>query len=457
VTRETTPGSAGWFSRWREDPILRRVVANSSWLLSARGINVPLGLLESILVTRLLGVQGFGILGIVITIITVINRLASFRMNDMVVKYLSESVARKQPGESAATLKAGLLAEGAASLVAFAVAVVAAPVTARLFLGGPENTHLILGYAFVILANSVVETTAGVLQVFNRFEIQAITNVLRKVVVLLGIGLSWALSAGLTGVLAAYVVSNWVASLYQLWQTIRVTRKELGDGWFRAPLALIRTRFREMARFALATNLGASLSLLVKESDLLWLAYFRTPVEAGYFKLATMLLKIPFAASSPLVSAVYPELARFAARRDVQGIRKLLASSTKLSATLLIPVCTLLVVTAPWLVGKFYGSEFLPAVPALYILLVGLALANLFFWTRPVLLALGQPFIPLRIGISTAVLKVALALLLVPRFGYLALAGILSGLFVLAIILFLVAIRSNLRRFESEEANPDAP
>lgn len=60
---------------WGEDHLLKRVVKNSAFLFASNAINAIL----SILTANLLGVAVFGVLGIVISFVSNINRLLSFR------------------------------------------------------------------------------------------------------------------------------------------------------------------------------------------------------------------------------------------------------------------------------------------------------------------------------------------------------------------------------------------
>ena len=81
-----------WLTRLSErllqTELLRRVVKNSAYLFSATGISAALSMLQGILAARLLGVYAFGMLGAITQFTTVINILASFRMNELVVKYV---------------------------------------------------------------------------------------------------------------------------------------------------------------------------------------------------------------------------------------------------------------------------------------------------------------------------------------------------------------------------------
>ena len=105
--------------RFLENPLVRRVIRNSGYLLSGSMIAALLSMGQSALSARLLGVAGFGLLGIVTQFATVVNGLTSFRMGQLVVSYVSEFTALDQPQHAAAVFKAAGLAEIVSSLIAY--------------------------------------------------------------------------------------------------------------------------------------------------------------------------------------------------------------------------------------------------------------------------------------------------------------------------------------------------
>ncbi|GAH50559.1 unnamed protein product [marine sediment metagenome] len=80
----------GIFNRLIGNELIRRVVKNSGYLFSATGAAAALSMLQSILVARLLGVTDFGILATIMLFTSVVNKFASFRMSELVVKYVGQ-------------------------------------------------------------------------------------------------------------------------------------------------------------------------------------------------------------------------------------------------------------------------------------------------------------------------------------------------------------------------------
>jgi O-antigen/teichoic acid export membrane protein len=94
------------------------------------------------------------------------------------------------------------------------------------------------------------------------------------------------------------------------------------------------------------------------------------------------------------------------------------------------------------LIQFLYKPEFLPSYSALIVLLIGLLVANTFYWRRIALLALGQADFPAKVNFVLAILKVGGILLLVPRYGFLASAALLSGFYIAGSIISIWKIRS---------------
>ena len=112
---------------WKEDNLLRRIVRNSSYLFGSNVISAVLSFGQTIIAVRLIGVTSWGLVAVVQTFASNINRFLSFRMSEVVVKHLGPSLADEQKQEAAALVKAAGLTEAAMSIIGFLVVVALAP------------------------------------------------------------------------------------------------------------------------------------------------------------------------------------------------------------------------------------------------------------------------------------------------------------------------------------------
>ncbi|NPV55647.1 MAG: oligosaccharide flippase family protein [Anaerolineae bacterium] len=414
-----------WMAAWQDDPRMGRILRNTGMLFSSNTISLGLSVAQSILAARLLGVELFGVLGTITVFASTINRLFSFRMGELVVRYVSAYLTDERPDKAAAVVKAALLAEALTTVVAFIFLVFTARLGAQVFAKDVNFTPYFLVYGISVLGSLVVETSTGILQVDNRFRSQATVNLAQSALTALVIAVAYITNAGLWLVLAAYLIGKMILGIAPAVLAWGSLKRLLPQRWWTASFDLLPPR-RELVSFAMSTNMSATINLLVRDSELLWVAFFLSPLEAGYYKVALAIINLTVLPITPFISTTYPEISRTVAEKRWSALRNLLKRVTALSAGWIALVTVGLALFGKWLIG-LYGWEYLPAYPAMMVLLVGTGFANIFFWNRPLLLAFGKPAFTFRAALVVGLLKMSLAFPLVPRFGNVAEAALLSG------------------------------
>lgn len=416
---------------WKEDPLLQKVVKNSGYLLSSNVFAMLLSIVQSIFAGRLLGVVGFGIIGTVTIFASTINRLLSFRMNELVVKYYGESMSTHQTQRAASVIKAAALAEGTSAVLSFIILVIFAPLAAARLTDNAALAPYFILYGTIILANLVYESSTGILQVNNKFRSQAIINMAASILTA-GI-IAWAFFAhrGILEVLIAYLAGKFLLGIGTIILGFGDLNRILGSGWWKTSFSYLPP-FKELARFAFSTNLSSTIIMLVRDNEILWIAYFLTPLDVGYAKTALAIINLVLIPITPLISTTYPEINRAVVSKNWGQLRSLLKRVTLISAGWTIFAGIGLVIFGRWLLG-LYGPDFIPAYTPMLIFLVGLGFANILFWNRPLLLSLGLPMVPYRISLWCGMAKISLAFLLVTKLGINFEAFLLSAFFVISV------------------------
>ncbi len=179
----------------------------------------------------------------------------------------------------------------------------------------------------------------------------------------------------------------------------------------------------------------------------MWVAFFLSPVAVGYYNVALGVINLVSMPITPFIRTTYPELSRSVAQHSWLQVRRLLRRVTILAGGWTGATSIGLVILGPLFI-RFYGKAYLPAYPALLVLLVGFGMANILFWNRALLLSLGLPQYAFKVMAWAGLAKVGLAFLLVPRFGFVAEAALLSGWFVISIGLIVWRGLSEVRRAE---------
>jgi O-antigen/teichoic acid export membrane protein len=434
---------------WWHDKLLRGVLKNSSFLFSSNTVTAALGIVNSIFATRLLGVEGLGLVTIVQTFVTNVNRLLSFRMSEVVVKYLGQVLATGQSesmeqtsesanadqhitrnSQAAALIKGIALVEATTSTLAYLVLLLLADWAARVLAKQPSVAILYPFYGLMLLANLVYETSSGVLQTHKRFDRLALINTIQSILTASLILLAFLLRLNVIAILAAYLVGKSFAGVAISILAFRQMNQTAGHGWWRASLKQV-SDWRGIWSFAVNTNLNGTVNLITRDNAYLYLAYLSPAYIAqtyvGYFKLGLSIINFITLPIDPFIWPTYAEITRTIALHQWQKTRSLLKQVSSIAGAWTVTVAAGIAIFGWWLIPLVYGPSTLPVYPVVLILLVGYGMANIFNWNRPLLLAFGKPSFPLLVSLFVGVVEILFILWLVPQYGYLMMSAILSG------------------------------
>ena len=421
-----------WIKDWNQDRLLNSVLRNTGYLFSSNGVSMVLAMVQSIFAARLLGAAGVGVLGSITVFATTVKNLLSFRMSELVVKYAGDDLVKGNHDRAAALIKVVGLAEALNSIVAYLILFVAAPLAARLFAKDVTTFNLFRIYGLYILGSMVSETSLGVIQLDKRFRDQAAINLTQSILTAAIIFAAYVGGGGMTTILLAYLLGKLFLGAGSALLALQSLRRLFGQGWWQAPISNL-PNWRKLGKFAISTNLSATVNLVVRDSEHLWVAYFLSPEAAGFYKIGLAMVNLVVMPITPFINTTYPEISRTVELREWPRLRRLLRRVTWISGTWTIGAGVFLAFFGKWLIGLLYEPEFIPAYPVLMVLLVGFGFANIFFWNRPLLLSFGLPMFPFYAMLVSGVLKVALAFPLVPRYGNVAEAALLSLYFLLSV------------------------
>lgn len=408
-----------------EDHILTRVLKNTGYLFSSTSLGLLLSLVQSIFAARLLGVAAFGLVGIVTSFVSNVNRLFSFRMGEFIIHYLGRELTEDNRQKAGAVVKAAMLTEAVTSLVAFAALLALAPFGARYIAKDMQALPMIQLFAVSILAKLVSETSLGILQITNHFRTQAVINVIQSVITALLILLAFLLQGSIYFVLSAYLVGKILLGISPAILAFYYLPRHLQRGWWKTPLSVLPP-FKEIAQYTLSTNLSGTVKMLASESEPLWVGFFLDKQAVGLYKLALSIVNPLMMPITPFITTTFPEMTRSIVARLWSQLRRLLKRVTLISASWTGLVLLVMLLLGRWLIKLFYGIEFVPAYPATMVLLLGFGFANIFFWNRSLLLSFGKANIPLYVLFSAAVVKIALGFWVVPCWGIAGEAILLS-------------------------------
>ena len=377
----------------------------ASLLLRFSGLALQFG--GSVLVARLLGVEGFGVYSYAFTIASILGVLAGLGMAPLASRELPRFLARGEYG----VVRGYLLSEAILTLGTGALCVailfgIEASGIASIPLGWPLVSAIVLSQA-VILGFSAL------LNGFQRIVLsQFIENIFRQVIFIGVIG--GAALAGYTvtpaGVFTVSALSTLPVLALMIYAAHRAMRSDLKPGqpmqvflraWIPAGIALLVMTF--------ATQLQTNL-------DVLMVGAMGTDADVGRYRTASRAIDLVLIANAITVQVLGPMLSRALAQDDRAAAQRLISESAMVTAGIGLAICAVLAFAAKTYLGLF-GGGFVEAAPAMRILLVGQAIGLLCGPVSVVLIMLGHEMKMMLVNLLSLAVNFGLNLVLIPRYG----------------------------------------
>lgn len=429
-------------------------------MFSSSTISIAFVAVQSILAASLLGAEKLGWITVVISFVTTINQLFSFRMGEFVIRFFTKIREESDLPHACAVIKASVLVEGVTSICAFVFLYFFAPLGAAYFVSKFDpvvTVSLIRLFGIAILANLATETANGVLRITNHYKTQAAITLIQSMITFSFITLAFIFKWGFKEVLWAYLIGKIFIGVSPMVMAAVVMNREFGQNWWHNRVSILPS-IKEMTHFVVSTNLSATIKQLSNESEPLWIGFFLNETAVGLYKVAMSLANLLTIPVTPLIQTAFPEITRSVVSKKWAQLRKLLRQITLISSLWTVPASLFIVIFGKWILATFYTPrfEFVPAYSPMIILLIGYAVSNIFFWNRSLLLSFGKANIPLYVLAVCGILKMGLAFFVVPLFGINGEAALLSGYFVVSTGIMILVGYQMIHKAESKEILTEA-
>ena len=419
-------------SKFKDDPLLGKVMRSSGKLLSANTISLGLSVLQGAMVARLFAPEGLGLLKVVMVYASTVNSILSFRMSELVVRYGGEYLAKGEKDKASAIIKSAGLAEAVVSLLAFLIVLFTAGLAEKYFTQSTGISWMFVIYALGLLANFNVETSTGILQVTHKIELQGVFNLTQNILATLIIGAAFLWHGTLPIVLGAYLLGKVILGLGMFIAAQFQLHKILGEGWWKVPLSRL-TATRDLIRFAVSSNISATIIKIFRESELLWVAFFLPTGIVGLYSVVYTIVSFIAIPADPLISTTFPEINRLVVQKAWPQLKDFLRKVTTLSFAYNLLIGIAFVLLGRWIILIYSGVKYLNAYPALIALTIGIVFNYILFWNRPLLLSLGLPDFPIWVTLAVGLIKVSLAFWLIPKYGIVAAGALLSYYYIASV------------------------
>jgi O-antigen/teichoic acid export membrane protein len=402
----------------------RRVAWNTIAQAAARIVTLALSVLTTVLLTRHLGVSGYGVYVTVTVYVPFFALFFDAGLTIFVVRSLSSDQPRSDLFREALGLRLALALP--VTLLAFAVA-------ALLYGGGDEATTrnaIAIGLPIIFFATAAAATSA-LFQARLQMDRVALSEIVGQLVATSLIVLFVISGLSIYAVVAAAVAGTFVnmALLLLLARRIESVRPLLLPG-----------RWAVLLRKALPLGLALMIATVYFRADAVLLSILKDPHAVGIYGVAYRLVEAVIAFAGFFYISIFPLLSQAAARRDLENLRDVAQRSFDVLVLAAVPVVFGTVLLAPQIVHALAGDGYEAAVTPLRVVIVGAGLMFVNGLFSFVLIALDRQLTLLWTSLASLAINVALNLVLIPAYSYNGAAAVATGSEVLAFGALLVLV-----------------
>lgn len=394
----------------------KRLLKNSSKLLSGSFIASILNLLALSFTSKHLGANQLGLLVIAQTFVIVIDNIVNFQPWQALIKYGINNKNESNTEGFKAIIKITFLIDAGTALFAFVIAQVIHDFIIEFLSWDEEVSYLIKIYAFVILTN-LKSLSIGVLRIYNQYGHLSIVNVLVSIVRILGVLLLVYLEGTIVGFLILWLLCEVLNNTLLFLLCLKELRKNTLLDFLQSSTKNFNKINKGYFKFVITSNVHSTIRQLSREIDILIVGTYLAPSDVGIFKIVKNLTKPLLKIIDPFYQVIYPELVSFYEDRKFHEFLSVIRNTTLFSSILMIISYIIFFFTGYYIIDLLFGGEFIYSKKILDFYLIAISIAIATFSWQPAMLASGQAPLSLKIQIISTIVYYVVLFFLISNFA----------------------------------------
>lgn len=395
------------------------IISKIIFLLSGYGVNI--------VAARKLGPESYGIIGVIIALMTVMNLFFYSGFPKAAAKYLSEN---KQFNKS--IIKKTSYFQLIFLCITVSILIVIAPFLANLLRDPSLTPYIYLAIAVVPFYAIFSLYADGFLNGYRFFKKQAYAGIVfsftkfSAVIIFLFIGLH------INGVILGYLAAAFFGFLLAFFYFKKI--KKEGNSIFPT---------KKLISFSIPTILFSICILLIFNIDVLLVkAILQENIDTGYYTSASMIARMPYYMFSGLALSILPSISFSISQNNTMQTKNQITQSLRYMLLILAPIIVLISATAKPLVSLLFSATYRSAAQPLQIVVFGLGFLAFFNILSHIAMGSAKPKIPVLTAGIILLVAIALNIYLIPIYNITGAAlattlAALLGMIIMAIIIYL--------------------
>ncbi|MEA3479820.1 MAG: oligosaccharide flippase family protein [Bacteroidota bacterium] len=375
----------------------RRFLRDVVGVLNSNVFSLACGIGVSILLTRILGPEGFGLYSAIAIIPIIVVSLTHLGIRGASIFHLGKKL--YDENELVSTIMVLLIFSSTAGIIL--------SIIAYYFYQEPDFNLLWIALILLIIpARLAIIYIGGVFlgkdEIKKANNLNWMTNLIHLV---LAIILVWLMDMSILGAIISMLVSSLLIGGYAIYQVTSI---------FDVKLRIHKKIIVELLKLGVLFSVAFFFIQLNFRLDILLLQKLSSEQEVGIYSLgahvAELLWQIPLAISIVVFS-------RTANIEETELMEKHTGKLLRITFLLAVLAAVAIFITAPYIIPFVFGAEFIPSVRIIQYILPGIILIVIYRILSGHLAGLGKPQVTIYIFAPALVINILLNLLWIPEYG----------------------------------------
>jgi len=320
-----------------------------------------------------LGPESLAILVLAQTYALIFNDLFNIQTWESMIKFGSAKV--KSTGITN-VIKANFFLDLVSAILAFVLALLLLKPAVVLLGWDTSYLNIFSLYSFSILFN-ITTFTIGIPRLFDKFLFVAKVYVVMAIIKLVAVLCAMFFANSLIVYVYIYLSINVLTSLSLITYSMTLLRSNYGRHWWKKGFKIDK----DQIRFIWWTNLRTIIRIPVRHFDMIVISSVISIPMVGIYKVYKEIAGLMSRVGDPVNQSIFPEFTRLLGRNEIGKTIGVAKKTMSLLSGVGILLSISLILMSTFLVGAFFGKEYLPAINALYLMIT---LFGISFVTVPI-------------------------------------------------------------------------
>jgi len=399
---------------WFSDGAFRTIIRNSAYLGSGNVASAVLGLIALSCAGKGMSPEMFGVLIVIQSYTKAVSDFIKFQTWQFVVQFGTPALHSQnfQRFRDVVSFSFGLdIASGAVAILG---GMILLPLLSHSLGLDAKSFKLALLYC-TLIPSMTSSTPTGILRALDRFDLIAIQQAIKPLLIAVGSIIAYFGNFGFTGFVITWYASNLFGGTLFWWFSARELRRRNIHGALKPGLFKTARGIEGAWDFVWTTNISHSIWAARNSCSTVLVGIILGPAAAGLFKIAMTFFDAAGAPAKLLEKSFYPEIMRLDPRTKrpwVLGLR-----SAILAGGIGIIVAVTVISIGKPLISLVFGYEYLQAYDLIQIMLSAIIVSMVGFPQESLLFMAGKQRVYLSAQILASVSYIVLLIVLSHAFG----------------------------------------